>query len=160
MQMLEAVNEINKRWGGCHIGLVEGYRNQWLISAELRDTGSESIFQVFRSFAAMSGRSKEMAKIEEETGGTLYWIRLGFCQTNITRAPDGGFTLKIEHDVLAKCRTVEHVIMYFRSMMGDADEQRWKREQWKEAVEQCEQDERLVESFAMVMRDKENVNVR
>jgi len=134
LELLEACNEISKKYGGTSLGCVMGYRNQHLIAVELRDMTESS--RMFRMVAAMKGiDDADLGDAEEEV-----WIRLGFCQSTITRAPRGGFTLTIDYDVLCKCRTTAHVIGYFETMIGKAAERDRKHELWKEMVEAVEVD--------------------
>ena len=61
----------------------------------------------------------------------FFWIRLGFCQTTVTRAPRGGFALEIGPDVLERCWTPEDVLRYFETWIGSAEERAGKLRAWE-----------------------------
>jgi hypothetical protein len=61
-------------------------------------------------------------------------IRLGFCQTTISRAPNGGWTLTIPSDLLCLCPSCEHVVDLFEAMLGAQEERQHKLELWHQSV--------------------------
>jgi hypothetical protein len=131
-ELLRATNAIAKQWGGRRLGSVgevemyadDGgqhlytrgtYQNQWLISVELTDE------------AAPFG-----AKVAPQDHA--WQIRLGFCQTTISRAPNGGWTLTIPSDLLCLCPSCEHVVDLFEAMLGAQEERQHKLELWHQSV--------------------------
>jgi len=117
-ELLRAVNAVSQTYGGTRIGEVghvewkkpvwtgRTYRNQWLISAELLDE-SRGLFG-------------------EQDGRPSWSIRLGFCQTNITRAPKGGWAIEVKSDILALCRTVDDVVIAVEAHFGPGHA-RWRK---------------------------------
>mgnify|MGYP001231075717 CR=1 FL=1 len=110
-ELLRAVNVVSRQRGGCHVGHVgrvywrpgkvsvgATFRNQWLISAELVDVA----------------RWTEITIPQWE-------IRLGFCQTSISRAPRGGFEVTVEPFPLSLCRTVDDAVAVVDCIFGKAD---------------------------------------
>jgi len=132
-ELLRATNHISKTWGGSRLGNIgqvgvyhdeDGrlrpdtcgtYLRQFLISVELQDDNAYPL-------------------PGEETVGKAWRIRMGFCQTNITRAPSGGFTLEIGPMALSLCGTVEHVVGLVECMLGNAPERENKLERWLDQV--------------------------
>ncbi len=119
-QLLEACNLISLKYGGSRVGCVMGYRNQHLIAVELHDTR-----QINAALAALTGREPEPGE---------FYIRLGFCQTHITRAPDGGWSIWIGPEVLERCWTPEDVLAYFETMIGRQKEREQKLRAWNERM--------------------------
>lgn len=155
-ELLEACNTISVRWGGRHLGCVQGYRNQWLIAVELRDM--EKMNATAAMISTMTGRRLEMDDLDED----YCWIRCGFCQTQIKRAPPGGFELRIPFEVLCRCRSSDHIVAYFETWIGRKAERERKREQWEEMVNQAQveedvpvDEENLARSFRVLKEMRE-----
>lgn len=125
LELLEACNRISLEYGGRALGCVQGYRNQHLIAVELHDTSR------WRPVGALLGRPD----LFDEDFFALHWIRCGFCQSTITRAPDGGFSLTIDYDVLCRCRTPDHVAAYFETWLGALAEREEKLCRWERLVD-------------------------
>lgn len=115
-ELLRAVNAVSKRYGGCNVGQVgrvywrpdrvttgATFRNQWLISLEL------------------SNATRFDANVPAQ-----WEIRLGFCQTNITRAPRGGFEIVIESYPLSLCRTVDDAVAVVNCVFGKAQDRQFR----------------------------------
>ena len=134
-ELLRASNTISARHGGTHLGTIGSvnawrksdgeielytggtYRNQWLISVDLVDQ------------AAPFGEAVP-------PGHHAWQIRMGFCQTQIQRAPNGGFPLTIDSLLLSQCPTVEHVAQLFNCMRGKQDERQEKLSHWYRQVQE------------------------
>ncbi len=111
-ELLRAVNEVSRSHGGCRVGYVGHvywrenvsvggtYRNQWLISAELVD----------------------LARWGNDEAVPQWSIRLGFCQTQIQRAPYGGFAIEVEPQVLSLCRSVDDVVQAVEAHFGKQED--------------------------------------
>ena len=150
-EILEACNDISKKYSGRNLGCVQGYRNQWLISVELQDMRQFSMFG-----AMMSGFTNGENMFDDVRDHV--WLRFGFCQTQITRAPDGGFELQIEYDELCRCRTISHITMLFESWIGLVEDRDRKYEQWEKAVDSCKVDDPgLALSFQMLANVKQEM---
>jgi len=155
-ELLEACNDIAQRYGGRRLGCVSGYRNQWLVAVELRDM--QQMNSLLRSVVALAGKDPQaldLSEVEEHV-----WIRLGFCQSSIQRAPDGGFTLTIDYDVLQRCRTRAHVMAYFQTMLGRAEEREAKHREWEAMVDAAAvENERLRAAFRLTQELQEYAEV-
>jgi hypothetical protein len=133
-ELLRATNAVSKYKGGCRVGNVGSihawtdddgelhadatggtYRNQWVISVELHDDAAP-----FDDTVA--------------AGDHLWRVRTGFCQTNITRAPNGGWGLDLPSELIALAPTVGHLQDLWDCQLGKSDERENKLDSWLSSV--------------------------
>lgn len=128
LELLRGVNAISQSWGGVHVGDLgmpdwrlsedgreiedvwpgQTFRNQWLISAELKDNVPPGLNPV--------------------PLGRHHWsIRLGFCQTKIQNAPPGGFNVTWT-GTLKLAWSVDALVGLFEVMTTPRDQRR--RSMW------------------------------
>jgi len=124
LELLRGVNAISTSDGGTQIGTVgkvwvdqtadDGYQigtgrnwlRQWLISVELKDRAKDRY-----------GSRRPIP-----TGQHEWYVRLGFCQSQIGRAAVGGYALEIPSSLLAVAGRADDVYDLWRCMRGATED--------------------------------------
>lgn len=122
-ELLRALNEVSARYGGSRVGgagMIEMWHED---DGELRLSGGGWTF-----------RNQWLISVELEGSFPEWTVRLGFCQTNITRAPRGGFELYVGSSLLALCNVADDVVDLVKCMFGTSAERQSSLENWYDHV--------------------------
>lgn len=105
--VLEACNIVSEAYGARQIGLVDGYKRQRLVSI-----------------------AYTVDATDKKPG-----LRLGFAQSSLLRAPDGGFPIWVKSDILDVCQTAQDIVDYVTNVLfGNRQDKGNRYAEWLKTI--------------------------